>query len=85
MNLSEEEKHDYTVMQVQVTKAMEAMDAAARMYDKLDEQGTLNKILDNAAVEGTLTKKGMSGARIPGKDLITIIKAYKMSQERKNI
>jgi hypothetical protein len=31
MSLTEDEKHDYQVMLVQTTKAMEAMDAVARM------------------------------------------------------
>jgi hypothetical protein len=82
MDLTEEEKQDYQVMLVQTTKAMEAMDAVARMYQKLESNGTINRILDEAEAKGELIHKdGRTGERYPSLELMSVLKALKMVEE----
>ena len=81
MSLTEKEKQEYQTMLVQTTKAMEAMDAVSRMYVKLETQGTLTKILDDAERNGRLTLKDEEGQRYPSLEMMSVLKAMKFAKE----
>jgi hypothetical protein len=83
MTLSEEERQDYQTMLVHTDKAMEAMDSVVRMYEKLENQGTISAILDEAEAKSGIIVKDEDGNRYPSLEMLSVLKAMKFTREFK--